>query len=137
MTTSSARKTLNNLYGLMMEINLHQEDEDVLKELQENPDSQIERHLVKVKQLNTKLKAEANKFKFQTALIQLRELKEKGIEELRKFIQPSEQAEFVPLFRKFEELTEKDEHAILEDIELLRLLKILSEKIDDKPNGKS
>lgn len=135
MTTSSARQTLSNLYGLMMEINLHQSDEDVLKELQENPDSQIEKHLLQVKQMTTKLKAEANKSRFQVALNQLKELKEKGIEELRKFIQPSEQAEFVPLFRKFEELTEKDEHAILEDQELLRLLKILKEKVDDRSNG--
>lgn len=135
MATVSARQVLSNLYGLMMEINLHRTDEDVLNELNERPDPQIEKHLLRVKQLATKLKAETNRARFQAAVDQLRTLKEKGIEELKKFIRPSEQAEFVPLFRKFEELTEKDEQAILEDQDLLRLMKILKDKLDDNANS--
>ena len=134
MTTASKKQALSNLYGLMMEINLHQADEDVLNELQQHPDPQIEKHLLKVKQLTTKLKAEAYKIQFQVAIDQLKALKQKGVEELKKLFQPSEQVELSPLFRKFEELTEKDEKAILEDQELLRLMRILKEKLDDNKN---
>jgi len=118
----------------MMEINLHRTDEDVLKELQEHPDPQIEKHVLRIKQLTTKLKAEATKVRFQDAVNQLMILKQKGVDEIKKLFQPSEQKELIPLFRKFEELTEKDEKEILEDQELLRLMKILKDKLDDCKN---
>lgn len=130
----ATKQALSNLYGLMMEINLHQADEDVLHELHEHPDPQIDKHLLKIRQLSTKLKAEANKTHFQTVKEQLEIFKQKGIEELKKLLQPTEQVELSPLFRKFEELTEKDEKAISEDQELLRLMRILKNKLDDNQN---
>lgn len=47
-----------------MEINLYRTDEDVLAEFQADLDHQIEKHLVKMTQLNVKLKAEANRARF-------------------------------------------------------------------------
>ena len=131
MATLNDREVLSNLYGLMMEINLHQDDEDILSELNANPDTQINRHLIKIKQLNAKFRAAANKKMFQQAIEQIALLKEKGFEELKKLIQPQERAQLMPLFRKFEELTAEDEASILEDQELLHLMEILKDRIDD------
>ena len=137
MSTLNAKQVLSNLYGLMMEINYHRPDEDILEELTEHPDPQVEKHLIRVKQLSTKFKAEANKNRFQEALDQLNALKQKGSDELRKLFPPIERQrpELVQLFRKFEELTSKDEQAILEDQDLLRLIKLLKDKLDDETNG--
>jgi len=131
MKTQNTRKILSNLYGLMMEISYHREDEDVAQELQENPDPQIERHLIRIKQITAKLKAEANKQRFAEAKEQLKQLKEKGLEGLKRLITPEERIQLAPFFRKFEELSKEDEEAILEDQELLKLLEILKKKIDD------
>ncbi len=131
MATLNAKQVLSNLYGLMMEMNYHRNDEEVLAELEQNPDTQIENHLLKIRQLTAKLKAQQNKYRFEKAIEQIRILKEKGIEELKRLINPIEQEKLIPLFRKFEELTSEDEAAILEDQELLHLLEILKNKIDD------
>ena len=127
------KQVLSNLYGLMMEINLHRPHEDVLMELEASPDGQIESHLLKIKQLNAKLAAEANKRRFQNAIEHLRLLKQKGMDEVRKLLEPEAQVQLMPLFRKFEELTKTDEASILEDQELLHLMQILKDKIDENP----
>lgn len=131
MATLNAKQVLSDLYGLMMEINYHRPDEEVKEELQQKPDAQLNMHLVKIKQLNAKLKAQANQERFKKAVDQIKVLKEKGLEELKRLISPQEQAQLVPLFRKFEELTEKDEAAIAEDQELLHLIEILKNKLDE------
>ncbi|MGN8072821.1 hypothetical protein [Mucilaginibacter sp. 22184] len=133
MATFNAKQVLSNLYGLMMEINYHRPDEEVLEELQQKPDPQIDKHLLKIKQLTAKLKAQQNTLRFQRALEQIRKLKEKGIEEIKKLASPQQQAQLIPLFRKFEELTKEDEASILEDQELLLLIEALKNEIDDDP----
>lgn len=131
MGTQNTKQILSDLYGLMMEINFHRDDDEVLKELQENPDPQIEKHLIRIKQFSTKVKAEANRIRFVKAKEQLALLKQKGIEEIQRLITPQERAQYAPLFRKFEELTKEDEEAIMEDQELLKLLEILKKQIDN------
>lgn len=131
METKNIKQILSDLYGLMMEINFHREDEEVLKELQEYPDPQIEQHLLRIKQISARLKAEANRRRFVKAKEQLVLLKQRGIEEIQRFITPQEKIEYAPLFRKFEELTKEDEDTILEDQELLKFLEILNKHIDD------
>lgn len=133
MTTSNAKQVLSNLYGLMMEINFHRQDQEVLEELQQKPDPQLDKHLLKIRQLSTKVRAQQNKYYFQQALDQLKKLKEKGLDELKKLISPEQQVQIIPLFRKFEELTKDDEAAILEDQELLYLIELLKNKIDVDP----
>lgn len=131
MATLNVKQVLSNLYGLMMEINFHRLDEEVSAELQQKPDRQIEEHLLKIKQINAKLKAQHNKARFEDVIEQIRKLKERGIDELKRLIPAQEQAQLVPLFRKFEELTKKDEASILEDQELLELMEVLKSKLDD------
>jgi len=129
----NAKQVLSDIYGLMMEINLHRADEDVLEDLKENPDPLIENHLLKIKQLKAKLKAEANRVLFQKAIEQIKILKQQGIEEIKNIFNPEEQVQLMPLFRKFEELTKDDEAAILEDQELLYFMEILKNRIDENP----
>ncbi len=131
METQNTKQILSDLYGLMMEINFHREDEEVSNELQENPDSQIEDHIVRIKQITAKMKAEANRIRFVRVKEQLALFKQKGIEEIQQLITPQERVKYAPLFRKFEELTKEDEEAIMEDQELLKLLEILNKRIDN------
>lgn len=131
METQNTKQILSDLYGLMMEINFHREDEEVFNELQENPDPQIEDHRVRIKQITAKMKAEANRIRFVRVKEQLALFKQKGIEEIQQLITPQERVKYAPLFRKFEELTKEDEEAIMEDQELLKLLEILNKRIDN------
>lgn len=132
MATLNAKQVLSNLYGLMMEINVHRTDEEVLADLSENPDRQIDNHLKRIQQLNAKYTAEANLLRFRHALKQIAHLKQQGIDELRRLIKPHEQGELIPLFRKFEELTPEDEASILEDQELLHFMELLNSRFDEE-----
>ena len=134
MKNSSSTQILSNLYGLMMEINFYRSDEDVLSELVSNPDPEINEHLLKVKQLNAKLKAQKNNEIFKNAIEQLRLLKEKGLDEFKKLFSKEDQEQYVRLYRKFEELTKEDEALLLQDQELLIMLEKLKSKIDGNQN---
>ena len=131
METSNAKQILSNLYGLLMEINLHREDKDVLDELAARPDPQIEKHLIKIRQLTAKFNAQANKLAFHHAVQKLRELKNKGAEELKKLFNPQEQDQLVTLFRKFDDFSSTDEASLLEDEQFLNCMNLLKSKLDE------
>lgn len=115
----------------MLEINYNREDEEIILELEQKPDLQINSHLAKIKQLTAKLKAEATKARYADALNLLKKLKEQGIDEFKKMFSTNEQANLVPMFNKFSELSKKDEEAILEDQEMLQFMSILKERTDE------
>lgn len=125
------RQILNNLYGLMLEINYHRDDDEILAELQTKPDALVDKHLAQIKQLNVKLKAEVNRQRYQNAVQQLEMLKEKGIEQFKAMFSNSDQAKLVPMFNRFTELSQADEEAILEDQQMLQFLEILKNKADE------
>lgn len=131
------KQILNNLYGLMLEINYQQDDQDVLAELEAKPDSVVNNHLLKIKQLTAKLKAEANRQRYADAVSQLQLLKQKGIEEFKKLFSPGDQTKLVPMFNRFTELSQKDEQEILEDQEMLQFMEILKDRANeaDSNNG--
>jgi len=133
MSKINAKQVLSNLYGLMMEINFHRTDEEIITELTESPDPQIENHLLNIKRLKVKLRAEENRVRYQQAIDQIKILKQKGLEEIKKIFNTEEQVQLLPLFRKFEELTQEDEAAILEDQELLYFMEIIKNRIDENP----
>lgn len=128
---NSAKQILSNLYSLLMELNFHADAPDIMGELSDKEKERVERHLKTIKLLRTKYKADANRQYFQKAFEQIQALKEKGIEELRKLLKPEEQQDLVPLFRKFEEITEGDKASILEDTELLSMIELLKERVDE------
>lgn len=131
MGVVNTKQVLSNLYGLMMEINFHRTEEDVLADLRANPDEQINNHLLKIKRLTAKLKAQTNSMRFAKAIEQIRLLKQKGLDEIKKLIRPEEQVQLIPLFRKFEDLSKEDEASILEDQQLLHLIEILKDRLDE------
>jgi hypothetical protein len=128
MDLTESRNILNNLYGLLMEMNFHEPDEDVLQQFESKPDSQILKHLMLVKQHTAKIKADINKRRFQALLDQFNLLKQNGLDEFKKLIRPEEQSQLIPLFHKFEGMSKEDEQDILNDQELLLLIKILKER---------
>lgn len=134
MTSKNTKQILSNLHGLMMEINYHRSDEDVLQELNDKPDPQLDKHLIKIKQLKAKLNAIANESRFQKAIEYLKVLKSKGLDEIRSSLTVEDQNTLIPLFRKFDSLSEEDEKEILEDSELLHYLEVLKDKLDSDEN---
>ena len=128
MKNHKQRENLSNLYGFFMESNFHQSDEDLLSQLQEQPDSQIEDFLSQIKKKQVRQKALKNKLFFDYVNEKLTEIRLKGIEELRKIILSNEQIEFAPLFSKYQELSESDYRDIVEDQDFLKLMEYLQDK---------
>lgn len=121
----------------MLEINYQQDDQDVLAELEAKPDLVVNNHLLKIKQLTAKFKAESNRQRYADAVSQLQLLKQKGIEEFKKLFSPGDQTKLVPMFNRFTELSQKDEQEILEDQEMLQFMEILKDRANeaDSNNG--
>jgi hypothetical protein len=131
METNNALKTLRNLYGLLMEMNYHREPADFLNEL-DDKDPFISEHLRNVLLHRTKSKAMLKKKKFEAFKEQFIKLKEVGIEKLQELFSPAERVEMVKLFRKFEELTEKDIDAINEDQDFLTFVSSIKDKLEEE-----
>jgi len=130
MKAEGAQQILNNLYGLLMEMNLLQSDDDTLAQVNISEDPFIQKHLKNIKLLTARYAAIANRSKYQTLKDEFHKLKERGVEELKKMLQPQDVVELQPLFRKFEEITPEDEQNIIEDQEFLLLLELLKKKLD-------
>lgn len=133
MEATNAKQILNNMYGLMMEINFHRSDEDVLAETDPN-DPFIQKHLQKIRQLSAKYAAIANQGKFEKLKTEVQRLKQLGLEEIKRVLTSQEQIQLQPMFRKFEELTEADGQSILEDQELLQMIEFLKNKTEENDN---
>ena len=131
MKNHKQRENLSNLYGFFMETNFHQSNEDILSQLEEQPDSQIEDFLNQIKRKQIKLRALKNKLFFNYVEEKLVEIKQKGIEELRRIIPLDEQIKFAPLFSKYKELSESDYNDIAEDQDFLKLMEYLQEKEEE------
>lgn len=121
---------LNHFYGLLIEMNFHRSADDAFLEKDYHDDAFIQKHLQQIKLRTAKYKAIQNKSSYTSLLAEIRRLKEIGFEEIKKFLNPQEVVELQPLFRKFEELSKKDEASIAEDQELLQLIAALKEKLD-------
>lgn len=132
MKAEGAQQVLNNFYGLLMEMNLLQSDEDILARVNVSEDPFIQKHLKNIRQLSTKYAALANQNRYKALKDEFQKLKDIGVEELKKLLQPEELVELQPLFRKFEEITVEDEAEILEDQEFLQLIQHLKKKLDEK-----
>lgn len=128
---NNTKQILSNLYSLLMEMNFHGDGAELLADLSDAEKARIDKHYKQLRLLTTKYKAESTKQYFNKAIEQIQALKSKGIEELKKLLKPDEQNELIPLFRKFEDITENDKVSILEDTELLSLIELLKERSDE------
>ncbi|WP_166967340.1 hypothetical protein [Yeosuana marina] len=135
METNNELKALKNFYGLLMEMNYHKEPADFVEELQEeNPFVSL--HLKNVMLHRTKAKAILKKKKYLALKEQFFALKELGLDKLQELFAPKERTEMVKLFRKFDELTEKDIDAINDDQDFLIFISSLKDKLEDKDGTK-
>lgn len=130
MEERKAKQVLSDLYGLLIEINFQRDETEILAELAVNPDPQISKHLFNIRRLTAKANAQAQKLAFHQGMAKLKELKARGIDELKNIFNPQEQAQLVRLFRKFDNTTE-DEADLLEDEEFLSFMQLLKKEIDD------
>lgn len=131
MEAKEARQILNNLYGLLMEMNLLQSDEDLATEVNLSNDPFLKKHLKKIKLLSAQYAAISNKNAYQSLKDELLRLKKTGLEEIKKILSNKDVAELQPLFRKFEEITPEDEKSIIEDQEFLQMMEYLKKRLDD------
>lgn len=131
----SNAQILDHFYGLLLEMNFHRPDEDVFEGKNYQDDPFILKHLRQIKLKSAKYKALHNKSGYLAILDEIKRLKAIGADELKKLLNPEQQQQLLPLFRKFEELTGKDEASIADDEELLQLIRALKNKLDQ--SGKS
>lgn len=121
---------LDHFHNLLMEINFLRPEEDVFGESGYQEDDFIQKHLRQIKLKMAKLRAEQNKGGFKAILEEIRRIKALGANEFNKLLNPEQQLQLQPLFRKFEELSEKDEASMANDAELLQIISVLKEKLD-------
>jgi len=121
---------LHHFYGLLLDMNFQQPEDDLLADNQYQDDPFIQKHLKQIRLKSAKYQALLNKNRYHTILAEFKRLKEIGFEEIKKLLNPQQAQQLQPLFRKFEELTEKDEASIVEDQELLQLISALKDKLD-------
>lgn len=126
----SNAEILNHFYGLLLEMNFNRPDEDVFVDKDYREDPFISKHLQRIKLQSAKYKIHLNKNRYTAILEEIRRLKDIGIEELKKIVNPQEAAQLQPLFRRFDELSKRDEASIAEDQELLQLISAIKGKID-------
>jgi hypothetical protein len=125
---------LDHLYGLLIEMNFHRPDEDILNELDYKNDPFIQKHLQRIKLKTAKSHAKQNKNQYSVILQEIKRLKEIGFDKIKTLLTPQEEPQMLLLFRRFEELSEKDEASLAEDQELLGLISALKEKLDKPEN---
>jgi hypothetical protein len=122
---------LNHFYSLLIELNFYRDEDDVFVESKYQDDPFIMKHLKLIRLKTTKYRVILNKHNYSNILIEFKRLSDIGFDEIKKFLNPQEQMRIQPLFRKFEELTEKDKSSIEEDQELLQLIAALKDKLDN------
>ncbi len=130
MQPLESKQMLNHIYGVMLEINYLQKDEDILEDLAETQDEFVENKLKLFRRISAQYKASWNHQKFEKAFAFLKDLKNRSVDEINKILNPEAKVAMAPLFRKFEELTDDDKKSILEDEDLLNLIDYLNEQDD-------
>lgn len=121
---------LDHFHSLLMQINFHRPEEDVFDETDYLDNTFVQKHLRQIKLKMAKVKAEQNKGGFKALLEEIRKIKEMGAIEYNKLLNPEQQLQFQPLFRKFEEFSEKDEASMENDAELLQIISALKDKLN-------
>ena len=130
METNSALKALNNLYGLLLEMNYHKEPLDFIEEIKED-DIFVTKHLRNVMLKRSKTKALMMQSKYAKLREEFLRLKEYGFDKLQELLTPKERIELQPLFSKFKELEKKDEIDINDDQDFLIFMSKLRDKIGE------
>jgi len=123
---------LNHFYGLLLEMNFRESDDEILGEGDKYKDDLfIEKHLRHVRLQSAKLRALQQKSVYQLLLIEFKRIKDLGTTKIRELLSAEEVQQLQPLFNRFEQLSEKDSVSIGEDQQLLQLLSVLKDKLNN------
>ncbi|WP_276483771.1 hypothetical protein [Paraflavitalea pollutisoli] len=133
----SNAEILNHLYGLLLDMNFHEPDEDIWEGDSYEQDPFITKHLRQIKLRTAKLKAVRQKSLYSNLVAEVKRLKEFGFDKLKQMLSQREMQQLQPLFNRFEQLTEKDKGSIAEDQELLHLFSILKDKLSNSQSDES
>jgi len=126
---------VDRLYEIILEANLNKPPEEVLIELDKNPDPEIEKYLGKIRFYRTKTKSIVNKTRFSAAKAELVSLINSYGDSLKELFSGEEYELLLRFHRNYKESTEKDEQSMLEDKKLLELLKKMKNDLDDRKEG--
>jgi len=131
MNSPSAKEIINNLYELLIEINLAS---DSMPEYELPPDKEeqmVQGHLKHIRRLKAQYKAKKQREDLISIITDFRQLKDEGIQKLERFLSPKQKKEYASLFRKFSSLSKQDEQDILEDAQILQMIQLLKKKLDE------
>ncbi len=113
-------------------------DEEVLEYVKQNPNPAFQKHLIYIRKLNTKAKAEFQKGVSAKAKEILESLiSEIGKNELinRLLAQPKYKTLAPQLFSKFEDITDADKESMLTDRKFMELVRELKEDMENEGNS--
>ncbi len=124
---------VNRIYGLMIEANIHRQEEEVLLEV-DSSEMYYSNGLALVKQLNTKAKAQLNKNRFNQVQDLLDELLQKAGNNIESIFQVlssgPENEKILAFFRNYQSLSETDKKAMLIDNKVLELMSKAKKNLD-------
>jgi len=129
------KEIIYKLYEIIMEANLHKPEEEVLEEIHQNPDSDINKYLIKIRLYRTKAKAITNQHKFSKVTEELSELINSAGDRLKELLSVEDYSSLLRFHRNYKEFTEKDKLTMIEDKKLLELLRRLKSDMDDRQKG--
>lgn len=134
MNNSQIIKQLNDLFE---ESIIMLPDEEVLEDIKNNPDPAFKKHFNRIKRLNAKAKAEAQKSissKAKEMLDNLINYTGKSAFMKQLLGQPKYSQLNKQLFSKFEKITEEDKESMLEDRKFMELIKELKQDLNNEIN---
>lgn len=130
-------RAIQNLDKALSDIHFDkQEAYDLLRELDYNPDRLVNKHLQNIKKLQVKVEIQHAKDKrasvdlIKLALEQIDKFRSKFKSAPKKLLDEFYQGEFAFKFRKLEELSDQDALEMLEEAQLLKLIKELEKRND-------
>lgn len=117
----STNSFLDRLENISIQANLYKDDDDVLKELVENPDANMSEHMKLIKRLNTQAKVQIHLYKQQKAKEKLKQVAE-NLSIFSSLLSKPQYSSLNTLFSQYTQLTEEDKQSIIEDNLLLDFL---------------
>ncbi|WP_146217412.1 hypothetical protein [Chitinophaga sp. S165] len=125
---------MNHFYGLLLDMNFQEPDDDIVRGDNYKQDPFIAKHLRHIKLRSAKIRVIQQQSLYNNLIAEIQRLKEFGFGKLQQLLSPTEAQQLQPLFNRFEQLTDKDAASIAEDQELLQLFTALKDKLDNSTN---
>lgn len=135
LSENEKSKALKNLDKAISDVHFDKEEAfELLREADYNPDNITKKHVGRIKKLQVQLEIERSKAKrsnfdlLQLALQQLEKFRGKFHKEPKDLLQQFYKGKVALQFRKLEEISEADAIELLEEAQLLKLIKELEKR---------